>query len=128
MKTDIILVHADDDFDILSQHSLDLFDSLLEPSLPPSTLTPAQLFKPLEIAPEEWAKFREVQTLRQHVREDLIHSEEIVGFGTVSQFKRADTGTKVVLVETKWGGHDSVGRSEGVIDIIGNVLDVKRIC
>ncbi|KIJ54815.1 hypothetical protein M422DRAFT_200744 [Sphaerobolus stellatus SS14] len=128
VNTNIVLIHAENDLDIIPSHSTALFDNLLEPSLPPPTITIEEFKNPLALTPERWEEFRDTQAMRQRVREDIVHIEEIKDFGKVSQFKRSETGSKVVFVETKWGGHDSVGRAEGVVDIMGNVLGIKRVC
>ena len=54
--------------------------------------------------------------------------EEVEGFGRISRFKRSVNGAQAVYVESLWGGHDQVGRLEGVVDVIGDVLGMKRVC
>ncbi|KAF8510077.1 Alpha/Beta hydrolase protein [Hysterangium stoloniferum] len=128
VKTDIVFAHAENDFDILMSHSVELFDSLLEPLLPSPALTDEQLAQPVSVTIEEWTKFRTTERQRQHVRENMVRVEQVGGLGTISEFKKGAKGPRVVFVQSKWGGHDVVGRLEGVIDVIGDVLAVKRIC
>lgn len=109
-------------------HSSDLFDTLLEPSLPPSALTQEELRQPASITSERWEEFREAEARRRRVREDIVQVDEVQGFGKISRFKRSAIGAQVVYVESKWGGHDQVGRLEGVVDVVGDVLGVRRIC
>jgi abhydrolase domain-containing protein 12 len=122
------LVHADDDFDIPSSHSADLFDTLLEPLLPPPVLTQEVLRLPLSISPEQWKEFRTGEVLRRRVRDEIIQTDRVEQFGRISRFKRSDSGTQVVHVESRWGGHNHVGRLEGVVDVVGDVLGIKRAC
>ena len=122
------MIHAEDDFDIPSSHSADLFNTLLEPSLPPSALTEEELRQPASITPHRWGVFQEVEALRRRVREGLVQIEEVEGFGRISRFKRNSNGAQAVHVESLWGGHDQVGRLEGVVDVIGDVLGMKRLC
>ncbi|KAF8583341.1 alpha/beta-hydrolase [Ramaria rubella] len=125
IKTDIILVHAEDDFDIPSSHSTDLFDTLLAPLLPPRSLTKEELSHPASVSQEQWGEFRIQEEIRQKVKEDVVQVKEIGGFGRINRFER--NGAQVVYVESKWGGHDHVGRLEGVVDIVGDVLGIKRV-
>jgi abhydrolase domain-containing protein 12 len=114
--------------DIPSSHSSDLFDTLLEPALPPPALTQEELRQPVSITPERWSEFREAEAQRRHVRESIVQVDEVEGFGRISRFKRKADEAQVVYVESKWGGHDQVGRLEGVIDVVGDVLGLKRTC
>lgn len=123
-----MLIHAEDDFDIPSSHSTDLFDMLLEPSLPPPALTREELMNPISISPNQWSDFQATEIQRRRVREDIVQVDQVEGFGRISRFKRSGTGAQVVYIESKWGGHDQVGRLEGVVDIIGHVLEIKRAC
>lgn len=66
--------------------------------------------------------------LRRHVREDIVQTKEVEGFGRISRFIRSGNGAQTVYVESLWGGHNEVGRLEGVIDVIGDVLGMKRVC
>ncbi|KAF8513767.1 Alpha/Beta hydrolase protein [Gautieria morchelliformis] len=128
VKTNIVLIHADDDFDIPSSHSADLFNTLLEPWLPPPVLTREVLRQPVSISPEQWNEFRTGEALRRRVRNDIIQIDQVEQFGRISRFKRNDSETQVVYVESRWGGHNHVGRLEGVIDVVGDVLGIKRAC
>lgn len=119
-------MHAEDDFDIPLSHSADLFDTLLEPSLPPPGLTRDQLNRPASLSPEQWRTFKSVQEQRNRVRENLVRVDEVARFGRINRFRR-DGGGEVVFVESQWGAHNQVGRVEGVVDVVGEVLGMKRV-
>jgi abhydrolase domain-containing protein 12 len=119
-------LHAEDDFDIPSAHSVDLFDTLLEPSLPAPALTKEELSQPASLSPEQWSIFKSAEELRQRVRGDMVRVDEVDGFGRISRFRRSG-GDEVVFVESRWGAHDHVGRMEGVVDVVGQVLGIKRV-
>ncbi|KAL4070020.1 Alpha/Beta hydrolase protein [Scleroderma yunnanense] len=109
VKVPLLILHAENDGDIPHQHSDILFDSLLEPYLPP--LHNTTMWK-------DWTEY-EGQTMREKVRETLVTRTHVQKFGIVHEFETS--GRKLVLMKTLTGWHEP-GTIEGVQDAIRHVF------
>ncbi|THH20634.1 hypothetical protein EW146_g750 [Bondarzewia mesenterica] len=112
LNTPILLVHAEDDWDIPYTHSETLFGAFVEPHLP-------QL-PPLGEAGEAQSQMPVYQQ-RAEMRAKLITQREMYRLGVLQAF--ADNTTDVVFLKTKWGGHDTVGLLEGVQELMKDRYD-----
>ncbi|KAJ6584663.1 Alpha/Beta hydrolase protein [Mycena capillaripes] len=117
MKGPILLVHAENDWDIPYTHSETLFDIFLEPLLPPAPSLPENAAL---LTQEDWATFAEQRTKRKQKRDEIVTTVELSKFGTVHEF--TESGRKVIFLQTLAGGHDDVGAQEGVQDVIGRTF------
>ncbi|CED84177.1 Predicted alpha/beta hydrolase [Phaffia rhodozyma] len=116
--TKILIVHAQDDTEIPSIHSSDIFHAVLHADLGmellnviPSGLGVAQM----EVHTE---KFKE----RGRIIKDRVEERVVEGWGVVKWFYRSHSdGVAVTWVETLKGGHDSVGGAEGTISLMGSI-------
>lgn len=113
---DVLIAHAEDDWDIPYRHSELLFQAFLEPHLPALKLPE----NPLVATPNEWAEVNKVQIKREAVRDDILERKELPNFGQVEQFRAG--GRNIVYVRSKAGGHDFIGAQEGVQDVIGKTF------
>jgi abhydrolase domain-containing protein 12 len=120
ITSNILIVHADDDDTIPVEHSLNLFSALVEPHLPPSTFT---YDKFREGSVEAYKEHEKEQESRAAARTTLVTTTEIHGYGKWSWFDREGQGF-VNLLETKWGGHNNIVYSEGVIDFVGRTMGI----
>jgi len=116
IKAPILLVHAEDDWDIPYTHSETLFNALLEQLLP-SIVSPP-IGAATDWAKEDWDKFYAAHSVRTNVQKSLVTSSEIPHFGTVNQFIRGKDEGKVVFLKTIEGGHNKLGALEGVQEVI----------
>lgn len=57
----------------------------------------------------------------------MLAKHVVPDYATISEFERggAEWGN-VKLVKTNWGTHTPIVRTEGVIDLMGDFLDIKR--
>ena len=112
----MLIIHAQNDWDIPSTHSAALFSSALEPYLPAIPTAPSA---PSSWTQNEWEAFYKAQQERRAVYDKLVTNEKIDNFGTVESFERSgEAGGKVVFLETIEGGHNMVGTYEGVYEIM----------
>ncbi|KAF9044296.1 Alpha/Beta hydrolase protein [Panaeolus papilionaceus] len=119
IKSSVLLVHADDDWDIPSSHSSLLFDAFLEPHLPSTPHVPEN-----PLSSSEWENYTIQDTMRISKRKDLVSTTHIPGFGVYEETNPelvALEGRKVALLRTDRGKHD-IGRVEGVQDTIGRMF------
>lgn len=118
VKTSVLLVHGENDWDIPYTHTSTLFDAFLDPYLPSAS-------GPLEnpLSSHNWDQYTFQQDLRAKHRNAIVQTTTIGGFGTWEEFvdqKRG--GRRVAMLKTNAGGHD-IGRLEGVQDAIGRMFD-----
>ncbi|KIM66935.1 hypothetical protein SCLCIDRAFT_262776 [Scleroderma citrinum Foug A] len=112
VKVPLLILHAENDWDIPHQHSDMLFDTLLEPYLPPlqnTTVWPD----------EDWTEYERQTMLREKVRKTLVTRTHVQKFGVVHEFEAS--GRKLVLMKTITGWHEP-GTIEGVQDAIRHVF------
>jgi len=112
IKVPLLILHAENDWDIPHQHSDMLFDTLLEPYLPPLQNTTAW-------PDEDWTEYERQTMIREKVRETLVTRTHIQNFGVVNEFETS--GRKLVLMKTITGWHEP-GTIEGVQDAIRHVF------
>lgn len=106
-------------------HSIDIFDKLAEPSLPPPLLPSGKLN--MAVSSEQWPEIRKREQERHLLRKELIRVEDIKNVGQIVHFERADNVGKVVFLRSKWGGHNNIARMEAVVDVIGHVFKIRRV-
>lgn len=123
IKSPILLLHAQNDPTIPSSHATALFDELLEPSLPPLPFSMEQLARPAD--DEVWKQMNEVIERRREARESLIVTGAIESFAKTAEFSRPDAGN-VKHVETRWGRHTEILKSEALFDIMGDFFSISR--
>ena len=111
LRTPVLLVHAQDDWDIPHAHSAALFAAMLEPHLPA---------RPLDAgATAATAVYR----ARADARAALVTRTEVPRLGVMEAF--AHGGSDVVFLETRWGGHDTVGLLGGVQEVMRARYDMR---
>ncbi|KAJ6511983.1 Alpha/Beta hydrolase protein [Mycena vitilis] len=117
IKGSVLIAHAENDWEIPYTHSEALFNTFLDPLLPP---TPSLPLNAASLTQDEWSAFAEKLAARKEKREEIVTSVELRNFGTVHEFTEA--GRKVVFLQTLAGGHDYLGVQEGVHDVIGRTF------
>ena len=117
MKAPIYIVHSQDDFEIPYFHSQNLFESLLEPFLPPAPTAPTS---PSELNKFDWAAFNDAAEARRVRRAAVVEKSSIDGFAKVQKLVRSkEKGVGlVVYVEALYGGHDRLGLQESLLDYL----------
>ncbi|KAG1879234.1 Alpha/Beta hydrolase protein [Suillus subluteus] len=108
LKVPILILHAEDDWDISHTHSDALFDALLEPYLPP-------VYSPVS-KPRQWNEYHAQLVTRRETRESLLTRTVIPNFGIMDQFD--GFGERITLLKTSTGSHNEVGTLEGVQEVI----------
>ena len=109
----MLIVHAEDDFDISHTHSDILFDALIDPFLPsvdPLPLNPGSWTK------EQWDTFQTQMTTKREAREGLLIRTDMPHFGVMDTFAESDE--TVILLKTLTGSHNDVGALEGTQEVI----------
>src|SRR5580698_1850152 len=116
LNVPLLIVHAEDDWDIPYMHSQTIFDSFLEPNLPALP----EIATLVAGASEEVVE--RIATLGQEraaLRSERVAVRDMARFGRAEVFAREDKALgDVVFLRTRWGGHDRVGLVEGVQDYI----------
>lgn len=115
-----MLVHAKDDGEIPSFHSMVLFDKLLEPLLP--TAPPAFKSLPYTIPEVEFEAIRTKHVEYNHLRDELVRTTRTKEDAFVKYEFDREGGIKTILIETLWGGHDRMALQEGVQDMLKEVF------
>ncbi|ESK91229.1 abhydrolase domain-containing protein 12 [Moniliophthora roreri MCA 2997] len=113
IKGQVLIAHAENDWDIPYTHSEALFNAFLEPLLPSVKLP----FNPAALSKEEWSVFTSQIQARNAKRDEIVTTTNFPHFGTVSEF--TEGGRNIVFVKTLEGQHDYIGVQEGLQDIIG---------
>ena len=70
---------------------------------------------------EAMERHREEMGVRARMEAGRVERRVVGGWGTVKRFKTGEGGGEVVWLETRTGGHDDVGGTEGVISLIGSL-------
>ncbi|KAH8824814.1 Alpha/Beta hydrolase protein [Flagelloscypha sp. PMI_526] len=130
--TPLIIAHANNDFDIPYTHSEILFNTLLDPYLPPIPDVPpvATLGQGPGGIDNNWASFSKALAERNTMKEQLVRKTDIRGLGTIEEFYApfpeppTINGRMIRLVLTERGKHDSIGLEEGLQDVIGRSFDL----
>ena len=110
-------MHAQDDWDIPHAHSAALFAAMLEPHLPALPHLPTL---DARAAAEASAA---VYRARADVRAALVTRTEVPRLGVMEAFVHG--GSDVVFLETRWGGHDTVGLLGGVQEVMRARYDMR---
>lgn len=116
-------MHAVNDPTIPNSHSAALFDELLEPSLPPLPYTIEDLAGRTD--EETWNKMNAATEARRQTRARLVSRRTIPKFADVSEFQRPDAG-KVMHIEARSGRHVNILKSEGLLDIMGDLFSIMK--
>lgn len=147
IKSPILLAHSEDDFEIPYTHSQSLFDSILEPYLPPAP--PPVPTDPSELSTFNWGVHKSSIDARTRMRKKLVNTVTIEGFGSVQRLRRFATPERMrnqivknndeggeelgienrgksgmeygwfIFVKAMYGGHDKIGIQHSLVDIIG---------
>ncbi|KAJ7489039.1 Alpha/Beta hydrolase protein [Mycena latifolia] len=113
----VLIVHAEDDWEVSPTHADVLFAAFLDPLLPALPALPAA---PAQPSAEDWAAFAAQQAIRSEARKEVVTTTHIPAFGTLEEAE-ALGGRRVALLKTYKGEHD-VGRLEGVQDVLGRMF------
>ena len=117
LKVPLLIVHAENDWDIPHSHSQTLFDAFLEQHMPPMPDIAAA------IASDQVAEsFERLSKERRALRGELAVASEIPRLGSVEVFSKDRSHGKVAFLRTRWGGHSRVGLVEGVQDYIADMF------
>ncbi len=117
----LLIVHAEDDWDIPHSHSQTLFDAFLDQHLPPLPHLAATM---AGASDEVMEKIDRLSKERRALRRDLVVASEIPRLGWVEVFSKKDKSSdrKVAFLRTRWGGHSTVGLVEGVQDYMAEMF------
>jgi abhydrolase domain-containing protein 12 len=115
LKVPLLIVHAENDWDIPHSHSQTLFDAFLEQHLPPLPEIAAAMVGASDEVAERMAKLSQE---RGALRQELVATNDIARVGRVEVFSKDRSHGKVVFFRTQWGGHSTLGLVEGVQDYI----------
>lgn len=97
-----------------------IFDSLLEPLLPPISAPPIGVNTWKE---GPWAEFYASVPARTHARETIISETNLPNVGTLSEFTKNDGG-RVLMLKTAAGGHNGIGWQGGVHEVIRHTFNL----
>jgi abhydrolase domain-containing protein 12 len=113
VKVPLLILHAEDDWEIYHTHSDALFDTLLEPYLPQIWSPP---LSPASWSPQQWNEHQAQLVSRRETRESLLTRTVIPNFGFMDEFMAL--GERIILLKTFTGSHNEVGTLEGVHEVI----------
>jgi abhydrolase domain-containing protein 12 len=113
VKVPLLILHAEDDWEISHTHSDALFDALLEPYLPPIWSPP---LNPTSWSAQQWNEHHAQLVSRRETRNSLLTRIVIPNFGLMDEFKAL--GERIILLKTFTGSHNDVGTLEGVQEVI----------
>ncbi|KAF9220494.1 alpha/beta-hydrolase [Gyrodon lividus] len=116
VKVPVLIVHAEDDWDISHTHSDVIFDALIEPYLPSVDALPIE---PISWTKEQWSTYQTQVAKKREVRESLLTRTHMPNFGVMDKF--VASGETIVLLKTLIGSHE-VGTLEGTQDVIRNMF------
>lgn len=119
IKCSVLIVHAEDDWDIQPSHSSVIFNALLEPYLPASHID-SDVHHPFLMSSSDWYTITHQQALRAEERNAILSRVDIPKFGTLETFIADER--KIAFLKLNNGGHD-IGRIEGVQDVLGRFFD-----
>jgi abhydrolase domain-containing protein 12 len=122
LKAPLLIVHAEDDFDIPVWHAQMLFDAFLEKHLPeitPEMMMAAMVEEEDEVAESVAALLQE----RSARRRELVRVHEMERVGRMEVFSKDRADGEVVFLHTRWGAHD-VGLVEGVQDFMAEMFNM----
>lgn len=109
----MLIVHAEDDWDISHTHSDALFDALIDPFLPSVDPLPRD---PGSWTKEQWNTFQAQMAIKRAAREGLLVRTDMPHFGVMDTFSASNE--TIVLLKTLTGAHNDVGALEGTQEVI----------
>ncbi|KAG9315511.1 Alpha/Beta hydrolase protein [Chiua virens] len=119
VKVPVMIVHAEDDFDISHTHSDSLFDALLDPFLPLVDSLPRE---PESWTKEQWKTYQAQMAIKREARQSLLTRTDIPHFGVMDTFSAS--GETIVLLKTLTGAHNEVGVLEGTHDVMRKLFSL----
>ena len=119
----LLIVHAENDWDIPHAHSQTLFDAFLEKHMPPLPLAEAEdaTIGPLN-ANELSERVAQVSQERLALRHELVAARDVPRLGRVEVFAKDRAHGPVAFFRTRWGGHATLGLVEGVQDYMAEMF------
>jgi abhydrolase domain-containing protein 12 len=112
----ILLIHGEDDTDIIIKHSQMLFDATIEPYLEQYPFTRQELSQ-VRMPTEEQRELVAAISKRRHEQTKKLVTEEQWGaLGSFYEAERPGKG-RVQLFRSTWGGHDDIINFETVMDV-----------
>ncbi|CCA70881.1 hypothetical protein PIIN_04817 [Serendipita indica DSM 11827] len=117
----ILLIHAEDDFDVQIAHSERLFDAILEPYLEQYPFTKEDLSKVRIDEADKRLVIQEISQRRRQQRETKVR-EQYLPIGKLLSFERQGKAG-VHFLRSTWGGHSQVINLEGISDLTRTVFD-----
>lgn len=120
----VLLIHAEDDFDIQIFHSQHLFDAMLEPLLESYPFTKQELSQITMKTKEQQELFNEVSVKRRTQAASFVSKEGLTGLGNLFTFRRGDGKGAVHFLRSQYGGHNQIINFEGVMDVARNVFNL----
>jgi abhydrolase domain-containing protein 12 len=119
LKVPLLIVHAENDWDIPHSHSQTLFDAFLEQHLPPLPDIAAAM---AGVSDEVVESIDRLSKERRALRRELVVASEIPRVGRVEVFSKDKPERNVAFLRTRWGGHARLGLVEGVQDYIAEMF------
>jgi len=119
LNVPLLIVHAEDDWDIPHSHSQTLFDAFLDQHLPPPPDIAAAMVGASDEVMENMDKLSKE---RRALRRGLVVASEIPRLGCVEVFSKDRSDRKVAFLRTRWGGHARIGLVEGVQDYMAEMF------
>jgi len=119
LNVPLLIVHAENDWDIPHSHSQTLFEAFLDQHLPPLPNIAAAM---AGASDEVMEKMDRLSNERRALRRDLVVASEIPRLGRVEVFSKDRSDGKVAFLRTRWGGHSRVGLVEGVQDYMAEMF------
>jgi len=119
LKSPLLIVHAENDWDIPHSHSQSLFDAFLEQHLPPLPDFAAAMAGVSDEVAERMIKLSQE---RRALRQELVSTTDIARVGRAEVFSKDRSHGSVVFLRTWWGRHSTLGLVEGVQDYIAEMF------
>lgn len=116
----VLIVHAEDDFDISHTHSNAIFDALIDPLLPSVDPLPRE---PGLWTKEQWRTYQMQMKTKRGARERLLNRTDMPHFGVMDTFSAS--GETIVLLKTLTGSHNEVGALEGTHEVMRKLFSLE---
>ncbi|KIJ60293.1 hypothetical protein HYDPIDRAFT_139443 [Hydnomerulius pinastri MD-312] len=117
VKVPVLIVHAEDDWDISYTHSDAIFDALIEPYLPPVDALPLD---PGSWSTEQWSTYQKQMAIQREARASVLTRTHLPNFGMMDKLE--SSGETIVLLKTLTGSHNEVGTLEGTQEVMRNIF------
>lgn len=115
----MLIVHAENDWDISHTHSDALFDALIDPFLPSVEPLPRE---PGSWTKEQWSTYQKQMVTKREARERLLIRTDMPHFGVMDMLTAS--GETIVLLKTLTGYHNEVGTLEGTQEVIRKLFSL----